>query len=78
MTQAGKRNSGVDFGVLQVNSTRAAYSWRDKLSFPTVQWIDLYCKGVYSFLGYQVFRSEQEYQDHNLPMLLTPNISLIL
>ena len=78
MTQAGHRRVGLDFGVLQVNSTRTAYSWRDELKYHTIQRIDSYCKGVYSYLGYQVFRSERESRDHNLPTLLPPNISLIL
>ncbi|KAH3890833.1 carbohydrate sulfotransferase 5-like [Dreissena polymorpha] len=78
MTQAGHRSVGLDFGVLQVNSTRTAYLWRDELSYHTIQRIDSYCKGVYSYLGYQVFRSERESRDHNFPTLLSPNISLIL
>lgn len=74
----GRRNEWDDFGILRVNSTRTAYSWRDKIGFDNVLVIDSNCHSVYSLLGYQSFASAENVVNHNLPTLVTPNSSLVI
>ncbi|XP_052790539.1 carbohydrate sulfotransferase 5-like [Mya arenaria] len=63
------------FGVLSVNSTRTAYSWRDELNITSIQTIDTYCGEIYSKLGYLKFSNEKDAKDHNLPTLRAPDFN---
>ena len=60
------------FGLLKVNSTKNAYTWRDELQFEYIQAVDRACTNVYSVLGYLTFSNEKDARDHTLPTRVIP------